>query len=348
MRTRHVIIGFLILGLAALVSAFWGTEATANSDLTGQLICIDPGHGGSDPGATNPAFDLEEADINLDVSYGLKSLLEANGAAVVLTRTDDSYKDNEDRYVFCNQAGATLLVSIHTNSVTDPTWDGSMALYFHPDEEDQVLAQAVYEIMYPSLKETAPDSESFDSFGLDWFASGVLLKSDMPGTMLEPVFMSHPGEAALLVQPIYTLPGNEVIETGCLDLGCRRGQIAHAINLGILNYYAGSEPAGVMHVAGIEMDYGAKGRNIFVTADILVQDSAGDPVASAEVSLTLTLPDGAVEVLSTSTGPDGVAAFKLRAVQHGTYQVEVNEISKAGWVYDPTANIQTSASIIVP
>ena len=54
------------------------------------------------------------------MAYGLKALLEADGAAVAMTRTDDSYKENSDRYTFCNAEQATILVSVHTNSVSDP------------------------------------------------------------------------------------------------------------------------------------------------------------------------------------------------------------------------------------
>ena len=167
----------------------------------------------------------------------MKYLLESNGAEVVLTRTDDSFKDNEDRYTFCNNETATILVSVHTNSVVDLTWDGSMALYFRPDEDDQVLAQAIYEVMYPFLKNTAPNAAVFNSFGLDWFASGVLLRSNMPASMLEPVFMSHPAEAELLVQPIFADPLGGDFQPGCTDFACRRGQIARAIYLGVLNYF---------------------------------------------------------------------------------------------------------------
>jgi N-acetylmuramoyl-L-alanine amidase len=216
------------LTLLGVTPVHMGTGA-----LSVETICIDPGHGGSDPGAVydDGTIYLEEADINLDVSYGLKALLEEDGAAVVMTRTDDGYMDNRDRYTFCNNAQATILVSVHTNSTTDHTMDGSVALYFHRD--DEALAQAIYDVMYPALKQTAPDPDNFTGFGLDRFASGVLLKSDMPAAMMEPLFMSHPVEAELLVTPIY-LDHGITPNPDCSE--CRRAQIAQAIHAGILNY----------------------------------------------------------------------------------------------------------------
>ena len=117
---KPFIIGSIALLLVLLVVP---SAATQGNPLSGYSICLDPGHGGYDPGAVydDGTIYLEEADINLDVAYGLKALLEADGAAVAMTRTDDTYHNNDDRYTFCNAQGATILVSLHTNSVTSPT-----------------------------------------------------------------------------------------------------------------------------------------------------------------------------------------------------------------------------------
>jgi len=236
-----LIIATLSLFLITIVPAYM---VTATDALTGKKICLDPGHGGSDPGAVNENYNLQEKDINLDVAYGLKALLEGDGATVVITRTDDSSKSNNDRYTFCNNEQATILVSVHTNSTSDPTMDGSLALYFHND--DKVLAQAIYDVMYPYLRDTAPDPNNFTNFGLDRYASGVLLKSDMPAAMMEPLFMSNPPEAELLVTPIYTDTG-VTLNPDCENLGCRRAQIAQAIHDGILAYFAPAEPMPTPH-----------------------------------------------------------------------------------------------------
>lgn len=218
-----IVLTFLVLLMA--VPAHTQTGALAN-----HKICLDPGHGGSDPGAVNTAYGLEEADVNLDVSYGLKDLLEGSGAEVVMTRAGDTDRSNRDRYTFCNSEQATVLVSVHTNSSTDPSMDGSMALYFHKD--DEVLAQTIYDVMYPALQSMAPDPTNFTGFGLDKCASGVLLKSDMPSAMMEPLFMSNPAEADLLTTSIYLSDGEPNSE--CVD--CRRAQIARAIHDGVVAY----------------------------------------------------------------------------------------------------------------
>lgn len=228
---RRLLVLLILMSLVAIPVA----ASPESGDLAGKKICLDPGHGGTDPGAVYDDWPiyLEEADINLDVAYGLKALLEeSGGATVVMARTDDSYKDNRDRYTFCNAEEADILVSVHTNSVDDPTWDGSMALYFHTD--DRILAQTMLDRMLPYLRDRAPDPANFLSFGLSKFASGVLLKSNMPAAMMEPLFMSNPAEATLLVTTIYEDFG-VTPNPGCVD--CRRAQIAQTLYDGVLDYF---------------------------------------------------------------------------------------------------------------
>jgi len=231
---RKSLVVTTILALLILLAVAPPQTQGAGS-LSGQVICLDPGHGGKDPGAfyDDGTIYLEEADINLDVAYRVKELLILGGAdEVVMTRTDDSYKSNSDRYTFANVEGADILVSIHTNSVhlNPETVDGSMALYFNKD--DKVLAQAIYGEMYPYLSDTAPEDVLFRDWGVRTFSSGVLMKSDMPAAMMEPLCMSHPEEARLLVAEIKDI-------TNPKKPKCRRAQIAQAIYQGIVSYYEG-------------------------------------------------------------------------------------------------------------
>jgi N-acetylmuramoyl-L-alanine amidase len=182
------------------------------------------------------ALNLRESDINLDVSYGLSALLEGAGATVVMTRTDtQAAKINQAPYTVCNKAGATIVISVHTNSVNDPDPNG--LLVFYSKRADMSLAQALHDAMYSALERLAPDPASFIDFGVRRFGAGVLRRSTMPASLVEPLFMSNPGEANLLITPIYTAPGSGVFNPGCPAFNCRRGQIAQAIYRGVLTYF---------------------------------------------------------------------------------------------------------------
>ena len=336
MKNKPLFTTILLLLLLFLVLQPF-SNSNADGALTGIKICLDPGHGGTDPGAVNSAFKLNESDINLDVSYGLKHLFEGAGAEAVLTRTGDEYLTNRDRYTYCNEQQATILISVHTNSVIYPDWDGSMALY--APSRDPYLAQAIYDKMYPFLLKRAPDGVDFRDFGLDNFASGVLFKCDMPAAMMEPLFMSHPAEAELLGTPIFTDSGP--------DFSSRRGQIAMGIYLGALNYFDSQSPDS-MHVAAIDMNYEQKRVMYTVNSAVTIHDSTNDPAAGAEVAIEFTQPDGSSDMFTAVTGADGAAIFKIRSKATGTYELTVAGVSKSGWEYDSAANDESSATLIVP
>ncbi|GAB4295148.1 MAG: hypothetical protein Kow0090_10010 [Myxococcota bacterium] len=80
------------------------------------LICIDPGHGGTDPGAVG--CGLEEADVVLDVALKLRTLLVADGFSVIMTRDDDSTVSLASRVDYANSQSANRFVAIHANSAT--------------------------------------------------------------------------------------------------------------------------------------------------------------------------------------------------------------------------------------
>jgi N-acetylmuramoyl-L-alanine amidase len=80
-----------------------------------KLVVIDPGHGGSDPGATG--HGLREADLTLTIAKRLKSALVRDfDVAVKFTRHDDTFVALDARAVFANERNAAYFVSVHINS----------------------------------------------------------------------------------------------------------------------------------------------------------------------------------------------------------------------------------------
>lgn len=86
-------------------------------------VVIDPGHGGSDPGALGA--DISEAAITLDIALKLEVLLtQVTGLEVVLTRRSDVYVGLQERTAIANRDGADLFVSIHVNANRDKSIQG--------------------------------------------------------------------------------------------------------------------------------------------------------------------------------------------------------------------------------
>lgn len=95
-------------------------------------IYIDPGHGGSDPGAS--ANGLQEKDITLKIALKTRDILneQYSGHTIKLSRTSDVTKSLNERTNEANNWGTNFFVSIHINSggatgYESYTWNGSYA-----------------------------------------------------------------------------------------------------------------------------------------------------------------------------------------------------------------------------
>ncbi len=81
-----------------------------------RTIVIDPGHGGTDLGATLPG-GMAEKDAALDMARALRSALgQRLGARILLTRESDVELSATRRAEIANEAGADLFISIHLDS----------------------------------------------------------------------------------------------------------------------------------------------------------------------------------------------------------------------------------------
>ncbi|MBU1130105.1 N-acetylmuramoyl-L-alanine amidase [Patescibacteria group bacterium] len=156
--------------------------------LTGRKIVIDAGHGGKDPGTTQCA-GLYESDANLNIAFQLKAKLEENGAEVFMTRDDDTYLTNEDRYDYANSTGSDALISIHLNGSLDHTKNGTLSLYSKP-RKDQEFTGILHSSMLAEL--ALPD------LGTTNFMSGVILRFNGPASLQEPLYLSNTAECLAL------------------------------------------------------------------------------------------------------------------------------------------------------
>ena len=87
-----------------------------------RTIVIDPGHGGSDPGAVFGS--RREADDVLRLSLAVRNLLQAEGQRVIMTRSTDTFVDLGERSAISNRNNADLFVSIHRNASTNSSANG--------------------------------------------------------------------------------------------------------------------------------------------------------------------------------------------------------------------------------
>ena len=208
-----------ILAAILLTTAAFATGAGAQEQppCSGKVV-LDAGHGGTDSGAVNTKYRLTEKEQTLDVANRLKTLLAGDGCTVYMTRTLNSQTlSNNDRYTYANTKGANLLVSIHMNGSTNPSTDYTTTL-FGKWRKDKELANTVFSSL--STLPAANGTGTIVTRKPYSFASGVLLKSNMPATIAETVFITNNEEGELLSDPT----------------GIRQQQIAEALRAGIEDY----------------------------------------------------------------------------------------------------------------
>lgn len=99
----------------------------------GMTICLDPGHGGNDSGAT--AFGAKESDLTLKIAQYCKEELSKYDVNVVMTRTTDTRLSEEaamdlkNRVAVAKKAGASYFISIHINSAQNSAAHGAEVYY---------------------------------------------------------------------------------------------------------------------------------------------------------------------------------------------------------------------------
>jgi N-acetylmuramoyl-L-alanine amidase len=137
-----------------------------------------------------------------------------------MTRTEgeDPTLSNNDRYTYANTTGARILVSIHMNGSTNTSADYTTTLYGKP-KKDRELALTVFNAL-STLPSATDGTKSIATRAPYQFASGVLLKSEMPAIIAETVFITNDREGQLLSD----------------GTGMRQQQIAEALRVGIEDY----------------------------------------------------------------------------------------------------------------
>jgi N-acetylmuramoyl-L-alanine amidase len=164
--------------------------------LTGQMVTIDPGHGGADGGYSSP-HGLAEKDFTLSLGRRLAELLRADGCRVRLTREAD---ERVPLYARCDAAadGAAhdFFISLHGNADTSPAARGAATYYFqrshYYSEHGRRLAG------YVGTRLERAGAPWIGRFGRNF---GVLRETRAIALLVEPLFLTSPADEALAGRP---------------------------------------------------------------------------------------------------------------------------------------------------
>jgi N-acetylmuramoyl-L-alanine amidase len=206
-----------------------------------QVIVLDPGHGGKDPGAVGKKLKAKEKDVNLAVALKLKHMLENElGVRVLMTRDDDRFVSLGDRTKHANEHKADLFISIHANASKSSSSKGTETYYLATamtsdaravealenqvvelyeggasarskyDDLDFILSDLSQTEHLESSNELASNVQQNLIAGTKSYDRGVkqanfyvLRGAFMPSVLVELGFISNPDEERLLVNDEY-------------------------------------------------------------------------------------------------------------------------------------------------
>jgi N-acetylmuramoyl-L-alanine amidase len=108
------------------------------------VVVIDPGHGGKDPGAIGPT-KLKEKEITLDVGIRLAKALEEKGVKTIMTRNDDRFIPLSERSGIANRSGGKLFISLHCNADKSRNGVGTETYFLAPTKTERAMEVALLE-----------------------------------------------------------------------------------------------------------------------------------------------------------------------------------------------------------
>lgn len=214
-----------------------------------QTVVLDPGHGGSDPGAIGVG-GLREKDVTLRLALALKPKLESRGFSVVMTRNEDRTLSLEERTAIAEGSRGDVFVSLHANAAPRRALHGIETYY--PDEnherhsevaiarENGVSRSQLNALQRTLAKlrvgEVSPQSRRLAEHLQSELVTGlpreyppvtdlgvkkgpfyVLFLSSMPSVLVESGFVTHAAEAKRLGDDRYVDALAEQIAQGLSD-----------------------------------------------------------------------------------------------------------------------------------
>lgn len=183
------------------------------AQMSGYKIGIDPGHGGTDPGALgiNGSALPDEADIVLNVSKEIQQKFQNLGATVVMTRTTDQTLSLSFRANLMNQQNPDAYVSVHENSFTSSSANGTET-FRHTNAGSNSVGLAT------SVQAKMVEDMGFTNRGVKnarFTAIGV--NASIPAALTEGCFISNTNEWNYITQTGNQICHANAIKNGILD-----------------------------------------------------------------------------------------------------------------------------------
>lgn len=168
-------------------------------------VCIDPGHGGSDSGATDNG--IKESELVLSIGRRVRDLLDPH-VEVLMTRDRDHFVSLSERCRMANEAGVDIYVSLHANSADNKDAHG-VETFTSGSPASEKLAKLILNRHLTAIPQR--------NRGVKQASFYVLRHTSMPAVLHEFGFVSNTGEAAIMDNPANQEGMAQAVTDGVLD-----------------------------------------------------------------------------------------------------------------------------------
>jgi len=242
-----------LIGYVPSPSPRMPTEAEGPKRFTIRSIVIDAGHGGNDPGAIGRRSHVKEKNLTLQLARKLKSILEAEGIKVTMTRDSDIFIPLPMRSEIANKSGADLFVSVHINASRSRLMRGFECYYLSNATDDNARALEAFENSSLKMDEAASAQHSRPLDKTLWdmtLTENRLESAQLAGSICDSVDESlATGDRGIRTARFYVLKHTNIpavlVETGYLSNKYEElklkdpeflDRIAESVAQGILKY----------------------------------------------------------------------------------------------------------------
>jgi N-acetylmuramoyl-L-alanine amidase len=198
-----------------------------------RTVVLDPGHGGHDNGASS-RYGYEK-DFALDTARRVRKHLQAAGVKVVMTRNNDTFIDLEARPAVANRIPNSIFVSIHYNSADWKPEACGIETYALPPQGAPASGQDQPSMIDRiSLPNTPQEPLSFtlantmqhalmgklkvvEDRGVKRAHYDVLRNATVPAILIEGGFLTNPGDAGRIADPLWREAYATAIAAGILE-----------------------------------------------------------------------------------------------------------------------------------
>ncbi|MBQ8783006.1 MAG: N-acetylmuramoyl-L-alanine amidase [Clostridia bacterium] len=186
---KQLVLGFVLILICFLIAVKALSSITTVIFEDINIVCLDPGHGGEDVGATYNSKTRLEKNDNLDLALKVKAELEKMDVKVIMTRETDTFVSLKDRCKTANRGRADLFVSLHRNSSSDGTGI-EVWIKDQPSEQEEKLAKDILTALVNSseIPERGVKKGYRDSTGNNYYVNA---NTNMTSCLVEVGFISN-------------------------------------------------------------------------------------------------------------------------------------------------------------